>query len=987
MKGVLSKFIGQDRRLLGPVVKLQSLGLFMGVFLGTYTLIAQTLFLNELGDELVSFALLASGIIGIFLSNIFTYFQSRTSFSKLCIVGFSSILLFTIITWFFLEYTHARGLIFLLFAMIYPLTTLFQLVFWGVFGRLFNLKESKKIIGSIDTGKLLGQILSFFLAPFLLNFTKIDHIQFICIISSLICLVILSTLLSNKSLGDVKQHFTKTTESTNMVKMLKNNYVFLIASFVVLSFVVSSFVEYSFMVVTHKKFDAKDIMGFLGIFNGCVLLTSLLLQTMVNERLINMYGVKVSLLILPVVLITTSLSVVSISLFSNYEVGTESFFWFFLLIALSKLVTQILREALEEPAYKLYYLPLDVKVRFNIQARIDGVVKELGRTLGGVVISILGVIAAIQFHHYFIILSIVISVWVVVIFNLHKQYQSEVKNKLNQSKKKHYYTRDEKSIIIKLLRRIKNIGIPVWSTFASEILEKWGGRKKEIDGTNTIDDLIILEDTIKNLVNSIRKVDRVKAADLMVNQYDDQFYNFLLRLLNDEDSEVVFASLAVIRKNKLTDFIAPLMDRLEEVKIKTEVQDTISSIVTYNNNTLENFFSKPKASQLQKLCILEILARKQGVKEIDFLWDAVNDPDLIIGNKAYTELSMCNIKANAEQAIMVKLNLNKKLTNIVWNEYAVLALGTDSVFDQLKESIQEENQKCIDEIFVLLSLLYESSSINLIKENIKTDVPENIAFAIELLDVILNDDIKRSVIAILDTTNELERMKRIETLYPYDKMDSEYVLRHIPLRDYSQVSAWTKACALHLIGELNKTNLKDVLMSELYHPDPLIYEVAAKSLFKLDAVAYNASLRLYFNKLEKKIKQSKIKYLERMDKDTSTRFHQIAFVKHNSLMKNIGYLELSKLFNSVRFKIVKTRDQLLSLSNTIAIISTGELVVGNRKMETGSLIDLQVIDDAKPLIIDELRLITINKDLLFNYMYDDIDFALGIFKEIERKAA
>src|SRR5205085_9457663 len=44
-----------------------------------------------------------------------------------------------------------------------------QLIFWGAFGRLFNLRQAKRVVGSVDVGVDIASIIAFFSIPVLLG--------------------------------------------------------------------------------------------------------------------------------------------------------------------------------------------------------------------------------------------------------------------------------------------------------------------------------------------------------------------------------------------------------------------------------------------------------------------------------------------------------------------------------------------------------------------------------------------------------------------------------------------------------------------------------------------------------------------------------------------------------------------------------------------------------------------------------------------------
>jgi AAA family ATP:ADP antiporter len=56
------------------------------------------------------------------------------------------------------------------FTLILPFTFVTQLVFWGSFNRMFNVRDSKRLIGSVDVGTDIAAIIAFFSIPILLSY-------------------------------------------------------------------------------------------------------------------------------------------------------------------------------------------------------------------------------------------------------------------------------------------------------------------------------------------------------------------------------------------------------------------------------------------------------------------------------------------------------------------------------------------------------------------------------------------------------------------------------------------------------------------------------------------------------------------------------------------------------------------------------------------------------------------------------------------------
>src|ERR1041384_3830037 len=149
------------------VVLMLAVGFFMGTFIATFSVTAESLFLSQLSNQLNN-AFLVAGILGIVSTGLFSFFQNKIKFSTLTIA--CMMLVIASVTTVYVLYrfggpeVHAEVL-FAMYCLTGPVTAILLLCYWGIFGRLFNFKQSKRIIGWIDTGQLIAQILAFFFIP------------------------------------------------------------------------------------------------------------------------------------------------------------------------------------------------------------------------------------------------------------------------------------------------------------------------------------------------------------------------------------------------------------------------------------------------------------------------------------------------------------------------------------------------------------------------------------------------------------------------------------------------------------------------------------------------------------------------------------------------------------------------------------------------------------------------------------------------------
>jgi ATP/ADP translocase len=103
------------------------------------------------------------------MTALYSKMQTRISFDRLAILNLVTIALFTIILWLGFRITLNKWHAFLVLVMMGPLNILAMLGFWGTAGRLFTLRQGKRLFGVVDAGYIIGVILSSYAIPVLLT--------------------------------------------------------------------------------------------------------------------------------------------------------------------------------------------------------------------------------------------------------------------------------------------------------------------------------------------------------------------------------------------------------------------------------------------------------------------------------------------------------------------------------------------------------------------------------------------------------------------------------------------------------------------------------------------------------------------------------------------------------------------------------------------------------------------------------------------------
>jgi HEAT repeat protein/MFS family permease len=1043
-------FIGVKQEEQFPVILMLGTGFFIGIFIATYQVTAESLFLNKLSDQLDK-AFLVSGLLGIISTAIFSYFQNRIRFIVLALIS----MLLMVSTTFLLYYNYHSGnqeiqnyTLFLMYCLIGPMTAILLLCYWGLFGRLFNFKQSKRIIGWIDTGQLIAIIAANFLIPLTSDlFPDTSNYLWICdasMIGSLFCVAIISIRFN---LARVSSN-PEVIEETKFGKIFKDRYVVLLSVFLVVSMITFIFNQYTFQTLLNLQYpDQKDLTNFLAYFNGAIYTLSLLMQIFVNDKIMSTYGIRISLFILPaVVALLTFGSFITGAIFGYSLVGdNQSFIYFFLFVALTRLFNSMLKDSLENPVYKLLFIPLDNRYRFGIQAKVEGVVNEAGRLVAG------GAIFLFVFIPFFNLLWVpvlvlgLVAVYFLVIKNLYLEYKVKIRSKLESSDHSQDALEVGYSRIIDKLE--KNLVQPVSSTavFSFRLLEKispsnigsWVNvliknndyktreyaqkRLNELKGLSVSENYVIkidrnrVDDSRKNILSKldldlilnnggeiqkqrIQKLtrsgdpnDRVYAAELLLHSSSTDSISYLIELLGDNNSRVRQVAIQTATKKYNHEVINSLIENLNSSIYSIAAVNALIQIGEPALPSLDNAFYRSGQFTQVMIRIVQIIGSIGGVKAKDILWNKIDYPDKVIVSQVLLALGKSGFKAGMSQVSRIKFAIESDIADIAWNLAASDEIGYHQGSEEIRKALQEEIQNDIEHIYMLLAMLYDTRSIQLVKESIESGTAEGVTYAIELLDVFLSEQLKQRVIPVLDDISNSEKVNRLELFYPRVRLDEKLVLKFLINRDFTQSNRWTKASVLHQIGVQKLPEFKLDLIAQLFNPDMLISETAAWALYQIEEGEYLTNV----NRLNDEVRKSFNSSILNSGNNASIRlFERIYFLEHIKLFENIPGLLLSYLAD-LSISLMVENDKSYSLkdeTNAFYIVYSGT-VKGFRSngyeiiYEKGDFIgehlsEAGFINSDIIYAMEDAVLLGFNKDEFYELLSDQVKLADKILEYV-----
>ncbi|MBB3696262.1 hypothetical protein KMW28_11270 [Flammeovirga yaeyamensis] len=896
MKRLLLNMVGGLSSEWSRISALLTLGFFTGIFMASYSVSINTLFISKFGNENdFPLALVTQGVLGILFTILFSKLQNILGFRKL--VYYTSIIILLLVGGISLSLVlkdNDETIVFLGFATLGPVASISLLIFWGAFGRLFNFTQSKRLSGGIDTGQAFATIFAFFSVPFIQQLLpNLSYLSLVGVISYLFCFVSIVYILKKFRMHSaealtVDENVEKVSNKRTRLRDYKN-YFFVISIFVMCSSFSAAFVDYSFVTVTPQYFkEEQELANFLAFFEAFIIIVSFLVQTFLNDRILEVYGLQYSLMLLPGILVFFCVIDLVIGSLFGHDQSSSAFLMFFLIISMSKLVTDALRDSLENPTVKIFFFPLPAEIRYEAQTLVEGTVAQFSTLCAGILMIGISKLNNYNILYNNFVIFAIVGVWVFITFKMYNFYKISLQNLLSANSTEVNYTQEignrfknnkiqnllqsrwnsvPHKVAPLLFRLIERLDVFLFRSILSDegslyrmnnkrqalqkikeysIYESIPSLRNYEEGTfsdefnfsklavQVAEDLeleIVTEisyENIEKLSKSSNAVDRVNAARYMFNIYDEKYDKIIGKLIRDYTYTVRCEAISLVGYHKLSEFIPALVERLA---IKGDERVALSAIVAVGESgakILENAFHKNGQLQLTQRLILQAYAKIGSEESVQLLSDKITYPERKISYEALSLLSALGWNAEDEyQKLFLKEALKREANNCYWNIASTLELENNRNTNLLSRALQDEIMTNYDQIFLILNMLYDRGSLLLIRKNHELGTADSIGYAVELLDVLIEEDIKAYVIPLFDDVALDDKVKKLSELFYREHYTSEQVIFKLSNRDPNWLSSWVRACALYTLSSIKEMLDQEMLVGYLFDQERMMYELAA----------------------------------------------------------------------------------------------------------------------------------------------------------------
>ena len=857
--------------------------LFNGVFSAFFLTAANALFLSRFEISYLPLAYIAAAAVGYVAVLAFSKLEKAFGIGVLLVTNLAALLVLSGTFWFLARTSGSDWVVFAMFVCVGPMFSLIALGYWGLAGRLFDLRQGKRLFGLVGAGEEVSTIVGLFSIPFMIK-----------VLGGPLPLVLFATAGLAGSLA-VVAFMTRTFRSTiaasgdepakgartkgaGLGDLLKVRYFLLLAASVILLNLAHYSVDFAFLAQTRSKFvGPEQLARFIGIFYGATKVVELVMKVGVSGRLLAQFGLKVGLLVLPVLLALCAGFGILIGVF---DLGVASFF---VLVALAKLFAVVARSSTFEPSFRVLYQPVSSADRLSYQSHVEGTAKQLAVGVIGVALLLFSRGQSFDAMKLFYGLVPIVGAWVVVNVATHREYRV----RLMASLKARTGVRQQVGPL-EVLAPALHSGIPGESAIALGLLERLEPAKSDevvatllsdpavpvrvaaLDAAerNGLDELVseiepltadadplvslaarkcldrladlraLTADAarVEELARSPRPEDRVLAG-MAVGRGDGASADRLSVLLWDRESSVRQAALDAAGRLGNSEF-RPLL--VSQLAVPGLAPVAVSALVRIGPPVLGEIgraFGRDDLDPTVRYRSLAICEAIGGAEASSLLVAKLGFTDRSVRRRALASLVRLRYRVTLDQAPMVERAIEDVVRTTAWDMGAVVDLGEKPDLAEVRASLEEEIEENRSWLLDLLSLLYDRGAIAVVKESLASADSRSTVYALEILDLLLSEGLKPLVLPVLEAQSYGAVLKRLEAFMPRQRMSPVEALGAVANREFDRIGLWARVVALETLGKV-APGVPRELVAALFHPEPMVREVAALGIAARDRAAW-----------------------------------------------------------------------------------------------------------------------------------------------------
>ncbi len=713
------------------------------------------------------------------------------------------------------------------------LTIVLMTQFWMIINEVFNPREAKRLIGFCGSGGILGGIVGGLLARFLTKANLANlllplacALLFACIFVVRAIYVVRKKKLPSSEASKSKQEHSEAPRfgfRDNFQAVRKNSYLRLISSLVVITVIVSTFIDFQFSSAVDDYFslgfvNRKEAMqAFFGLFFAGLLAFSFLLNLFLTSKILKNFGIRLTLLLTPAVLLMCSFGIV-IAPFS------------LLLVIFIKGSDEGLAFSLHQSVREILYIPVAPNIKARVKPFIDMFINRFAKVFAAILLLVIALSLNKELEGLTPVLDpdlskdliwgilILLVFWVIISLKIGHEYREAVGKNIQIK-----WGRVDKDVAEKLdidytklvfdTIESKNRSSILYAMHLYDLLEKdkltpeikeMISQKADEVKASSLGEMFNAEGALwfpevgddigqENFIKDIREIVSLDAYQQVMGEHAEQvmrgekksetermemakaiglmepdapLVDMLEALILDASPEVSCYAIRSAVRLKKAEHMPAIIQKLNDPKTHEEA---VSALKTYGYSAmaaLESYLDdQNKDIRLRKAVVIvlanigsqdavRVLLRELARETEELETEIVDALDRIRSEKT-------DVHFPSKLAQKGTLSIIKRYCQTF---IAFQGLDIDDNDQEKRAGLEKKLEVLFTDIFKMLGLYYPHKDIVKVRQNLKTGTPNSMAYAIELLDNTLRKDMKDYVIPLVEDLSPGGKQKRFQKI-------------------------------------------------------------------------------------------------------------------------------------------------------------------------------------------------------------------------------
>jgi ATP/ADP translocase/HEAT repeat protein len=349
-------------------------------------------------------------------------------------------------------------------------------------------------------------------------------------------------------------------------------------------------------------------------------------------------------------------------------------------------------------------------------------------------------------------------------------------------------------------------------------LIRWGG----------LDGVLSSAERLKKMLESQDPRERATGAGILGDIGVKNFYHPLLSLLTDSEMEVRIAAIRAAGKMGSQELLPALVYRIEDPATRSVASEALAAFGASAVQLLSRVLANPDENPNTRLAIPPILARIGDRAAMDVLFDHIDDSEETLRSRVLESIHRFRLRrAHLEiPRDRIRKVVLKEIRNLYGQWFVLKDLEPLRDGHLLVDALEHRREQTTRRIFHLLGCLLPVRTVDTVYNNLSAPLRRARSNAIEVLDNLLDKEIKRLLLPLLDETLKDDRYELGEEVFGFGRLDLRQRLHSL----MEEQHAWLTSCAVFTAGQMQAEDLSPEVLACTASDFPVVRETALLAL-------------------------------------------------------------------------------------------------------------------------------------------------------------